>query len=529
MRFRAYVNEPSRNKSIYFNAVLNILVFAYLVFISKFQTDPHHDGYIIGSSAAITKGMPPQAGAFSQYGPLTPLVAGMFMKVFGVNVISLRLLAAITVFVIYLILKNILERVGLDKKTSLLLGLFWVFANHITSTSFPGSNFFWPSLLSTFFLISALALLLQKKIDRKTNVLYFISGLFICLATFTRIQSGVVIALIFFGAILGWVDKKIAIKISTGFFLGVLLSVIFLNLSGAIHDFVNQVIVWPLFTYPSLGSGNNYNRFQFFIFLSLPIGTLMISWFLSRSRIALRNVPPIILFITITFILVIVQRSGSGILNSDLNAYVRLIVGDQLDRVIVWPYYLFFVICFVYVIGLLRKHVYFRSVSLNQFLILIFALSISIQIFPQPDIGHLWWMSPILIPTISLVQKERIIELFLNQTLPIFLASSLVLNGLYFLQPWREYEYKPFRGTFAVPVKVKAVSVYRPLESLDYSKKTIFLCHDGIHVVASGTYQSADKFFVDWGPLPKGIDEFKRESSTERIVICDKKRNICLT
>ena len=101
--------------------------------------------------------------------------------------------------------------------------------------------------------------------------------------------------------------------------------------------------------------------------------------------------------------------------------------------------------------------------------------------------------------------------------------SALIMNLQYFFKPWKEYSYSPMKGTFASPQKARAVDIYKPLENLDYTKKTIFLCHDGIHSVAPGYFVSNDKFFVDWGPLFNNEKETSREIAAQRIVVCDRK------
>ncbi len=71
------------------NFVVSILlkfgVSLYLVKLCFYGTEPHHDGYILGSAATVADSLPVHSGAFSQYGPMTPWIAGSFLQLTSVD------------------------------------------------------------------------------------------------------------------------------------------------------------------------------------------------------------------------------------------------------------------------------------------------------------------------------------------------------------------------------------------------------------------------------------------------------------
>jgi hypothetical protein len=94
---------------------------------------------------------------------------------------------------------------------------------------------------------------------------------------------------------------------------------------------------------------------------------------------------------------------------------------------------------------------------------------------------------------------------------------------------WARYEYKPLVGTYAHKTKVESVKVYEPLTQYLLKENALFLCHDGLHAIASQRYASIDQWFVNWGPIGQtnfgSIDltsEDSRLKSARNIVVCDK-------
>ena len=521
----------SKNKEIALSILIKFGVGVYLAILTPFQGDPHHDGYILGSAAAVADGLPVHSGAFSQYGPVTPWIAGSFLKLTSISVLNLRVLSAILTFLIYLSLERTLKKLDFSKSTARLVSISWILINHVTSTAFSGAFFLWPSLVSTLLLLLSLNLVLESIEKKYCRSLLFLSGTLIAFAFFTRIQSILVVIILISLSLLLRQQFKNVLVISLGVSVGIILVPIYLKNLGAFPDYWDQVIRWPATAYPSLGSGNNYNRFQFFLYLTLPIACLIYFWLAEKFLLNKRGLKFLVSLLFLGVIIFVISKLSGELLNSDENTYMRLIVGDQLNRIIFWPIYLCFLGTFA--LALLTSIPKFRRVEFDNsksIYITSFGLSVTPQIFPQADIAHLWWIAPLLIPPALLLARSFQIDLvaFEKPFYPILIAA-LISSTFYLQKDWARYEYKPLVGTYAYKTKVESVKVYEPLTQYLLKENALFLCHDGLHAIASQRYAAIDQWFVDWGPINQtkfgSIDltsEDPRLKSARNIVVCDK-------
>ena len=75
------------------NRMALIVHFAQLVFVFsayRLEPDPHHDGVIYGAAVGASQGLVPQRDFLSQYGPMQPLINGIWLTLFGTSMLSLR-------------------------------------------------------------------------------------------------------------------------------------------------------------------------------------------------------------------------------------------------------------------------------------------------------------------------------------------------------------------------------------------------------------------------------------------------------
>ena len=71
-----------------------------LFLVAPLQVDPHHDGIILGAAVASANGQFGPGSAFSQYGPLSPLIHGFFLDLTSSSMLNLRYFAALnTLFI----------------------------------------------------------------------------------------------------------------------------------------------------------------------------------------------------------------------------------------------------------------------------------------------------------------------------------------------------------------------------------------------------------------------------------------------
>jgi hypothetical protein len=172
---------------------------AVLLLVAPLQVDPHHDGIILGAAIASSNGLFGPSEAFSQYGPLSPLLHGWFLEAFGNSMLNLRYFAALNALVISALLFSLIRKIA-DNWAALLISSTWVFTSAIWSTTFPGALLPWPSLIATALLLSGMNLLTPVFSENQysRNQIYSrlaIAGCLFGLTGFARQQTWIAAAL----------------------------------------------------------------------------------------------------------------------------------------------------------------------------------------------------------------------------------------------------------------------------------------------------------------------------------------------
>lgn len=503
---------------------LRALTFAYCLILSVFRPDLHHDGYILASAVAVADGLAPHSGAFSQYGPITPLITGLFLSLTTSTVFSMRILAGIIMFLISIILEKLLTNMQISLSLARAIALNWVFTNHVVATIFPAANLLWPSLIATLLLLVACLLVTFGQETSKNFYFQAISGAFLSLAFFTRIQFFLVVPTIMILQIL----FRRKLRELSGLYIGTLMCtlgiVIYLTFTSSITDYFSQVIVWPLKTYPELGAENNYNIFLFILFITLP--ALLILVFIVVER-ALPQIYTSKFFALLFGLGTWLVSVFSGVLlASKENTYLRLIVGDQFNRILVWPFY--FCLLVTVLVGFIQLAnrnaplLSFRQSPPPFTVVLSIGLVASTAVYPKPDVSHIWWVVPLLVPsTLITLKRINLNSLKIARFVTTFTFAGIIASFSFFNQDWTANDYKPLKFTFSPQSAKSATEVYLPLSEFLEGKKAIFLCKDGIHAIASGEYSSSDQWFVSWGPSADSETLKKRVQESDALIVCD--------
>jgi hypothetical protein len=479
--------------------------------VAPLQIDPHHDGIILGAAIGSSSGHIGPAGAFSQYGPLSPLIQGFFLNIFGNSMLNLRYFAALNALLISYLLYKLVSKFTLQRN-ALLISSTWIFTSAIWSTTFPGALLAWPSMISTAVILAAMNILtrvlLGKNIGKLSeNVNLFAAGILLGLTGFARQQTwlAAVIAAIILIVHFGKIKQGLICYVSGAVFAlaGIF---IWLTLIGSLRSYINQVIVWPLGAYSTLGANNNYNRYQFASYLIQSLVFVSVLYFVALTKRFIRSTK--IRFIATLSISLFIVFNGFWIAKqSQWKASIRVILGEPQEKLILSLSYF----ACISSIGL-SLYFLFKLKNLNQSLRIKFAIAILglvgvIQLYPQPDVLHLWWVAPIFLPS-ALFATEIISHkfAFINvsnfvYTLIVFCIVGLFLATKFIYQPWTEYELPVMKGTYAFESKAKDVNTFDEIQKYIKIGKTSFDCPDGIYAVSDGDYNAADEWFVNWGML----------------------------
>jgi hypothetical protein len=515
--------------------VLSGVVSYLYVRVAPLQVDPSHDGLMLSAAIGVSEGRDVLSEVFSQYGPLPPLINGFVVSIFGTHLLVLRYFAAaqclVTGILIYLLSKKVTS-----KELSQKISLFWILCSAIWSTSFPGALLAWPSITAT--ILTMMGLLFLAEQSSNGNTLFpFVAGALFSLAGFCRIQAFVIVPMLFLCTSMKFPKKrKVIISCISGYFVAIAAFVLYMILNKNIDDFINQVIVTPLLSYSGVGAEQHYNRFQIPMYLIKSTAFLLIvsatSYVISKTKSIFASIPLIVILLSTLMIF------GKSILGLDIPIRIRVLLGEAWSDILLAPYY-FSAVASILMIYLVMKRKS-RILNFNETIISIVSLGMIVQLYPQPDVMHLWWIAPVLILTIpitmSLIQKQEIStslkfsflrNIYTAKSIStILIAMSLVgaFQGVVFVtKDWSEYSLPVLQGTYAESEKVKNQRIFDVIPKYAIPQSSSFDCLEGIYSVAAGKYLATDQWFVNWG-------NNKKESQNLGTVrfICDKTKNYAL-
>ena len=152
-----------------YSVPLALFVFALLFFgfYSLLGIDLHHDGIMFKAAVDAANGKAVFREFFSQYGVLSPLLQGAFIKIFGAELIVLKLLTALfyaaSVVVYYQICCRFLPAKEWWYRVLCLLMYFWLSADSCV-TAHP-----WASVYALFFLLLAIYFAIRYFDDPEKN------------------------------------------------------------------------------------------------------------------------------------------------------------------------------------------------------------------------------------------------------------------------------------------------------------------------------------------------------------------------
>ncbi len=492
---------------------------AVLFGVSPFQGDGHHDGIVFAPSVAFSEGLVVQKDAFSQYGPLNVWLYGSILKLFPNQVLVLRIAVALLSLITAWVLFQVLKRTSLSNR-AILITTTWITANAVYMTSFPASPLPWASVTANLFALIGLFFLVAENRDKKQNKALFLSGLFFGVSVFARVQF---IALIPILLLLMLVTKtlmtmKSLVWMALGFVFGMSFIVYILLMQGALIPYVNQSIVFPITKYPSFGYSTNYNLYLFTLLLTVPIFAFGLLFLIKKLIKSFSTVLATIMILSLLLVLNFVSRWV--VPNSTLPLIPRVVIGEIIEKSGLWLGYSSALVCLVAPLMLLKKHKLHRdTTSIGELATIATGFIGVLQLYPYPDVQHLWWASPILIPALHFAPKVALTKEFL------LLCKCTILTGLilfvYFLhQPWYEFKNHSMKGVYSTQEKTELYEVFLPIEKYTDSRSYRFDCEDGIHSVAGGKYLSVDKWFVNWGNIQNNS---RVPRNVKAIFICDKK------
>lgn len=529
-------NRFSTLRPIYHFLLIGLLDLVILIPQAKLDPDPHHDGVMFAAAVGVAEGKIPNRDVFAQYGPLPPILQAQVLKVFGFNLLNLRIatgiLLTVTAILVFIFLRN---QIGF--KYAFLIQLLWV----MSYPKLPLPPLMpWASVICTLLILISLYCWKSASSNNlqglRAKVLLFASGFTVSLAIFARIQllffvfaiSCILVAQLFKSKN----RKPETIYFLFGSLFMTLVSLSWLIQNSALQDFVQQCISWPRKFYGESYLPTTIFTKDGFIYWATwyyyPLFYLVLVFYMRnfKSRSGKIQIQPkfqILASWLFAFIMALTFVVLSTLEVKNKSYLNPLLQGQWIIEKM--PLSLFYLTA---TLGFMKIFVYLnpKNKECDFFEILIIAAAIA-QLYPGSDPIHLWWITPILLVTVlpRFIKSEfsTTIEARKFSFLLIFFVLISILNLVQFQSKDRvEFPRDSILVGMQAPVD-EARFVGKSLEliaSLSTNNDILFDCSDGLYAVAGGRYLAKDKYFVNWGP-----DHVIQSTDYSIIFVCRMSKN----
>lgn len=177
------------NSKKYFLVLSTVLYFIAIIYLLKFNPDPHHDGILFSAGSATSNGLVPQLDYLFIWGPLFPYLLSIPFITWN-SLLSLRIFGYIIICITAFLIYRVNNR-NLPRHISAMLSVTWLASypaiSIYSSNIWPTAMTSWPNMYGfMMILISILILLNQKKSNEKYIFLPFIAGTFAVASIFIR-------------------------------------------------------------------------------------------------------------------------------------------------------------------------------------------------------------------------------------------------------------------------------------------------------------------------------------------------------
>ena len=492
------------------------LEFFYLAYIHSWEVDPHHDGIMYTAAVGVYEGKVPNRDFFAQYGPVSPIIQGLWFRLTEPTVWSLKILTSLGLALIGLLIYCGAKR-RLSSPTSALLSICWMLSGPF---GLP-----WSSVFSTIFILVSLLLLesiLNYQRPRRNRHYGFLIGVLLAIGTFTRIHT----VIVYFAIILGFLvlrDRRKYFGTSAALTLGFLLTLCSTTLalakSNALVGYVEQCILWASGRYaggPELSISFFFNLAWIPLFgvINLFILKQLVQCNDFKFRSTFKIILPVFLVYSMFVLLSQLPRSGPETLRNP--RILAIISGQKAHFSFNFLLLTFFTGLLAYALHKTSRNLDFGFIagSKSQIVYFLLALATLTQLYPYADEYHIAFVAPVVIVTcVFLLPQNSEVDKYQQAfcSLAIALIPTLIAHSLILANVERvEFRSKTLSGMYGGWQSSKSLDL--TMRHLEREVPGInFICADGLYAGAGGRYLAADEKFVTWGPPSKEILVVDRE------------------
>lgn len=480
---------------------------------ARFDPDPHHDGIQLATAIGVADGLKVHSQVFSQYGPITPWINGWWLSLTSPTLLSLRYFAALQLIGITILTYLISEKFGIRRSIRIFMVSAWLLSCPVWAyQKWFFSLWPWPSITYTLAILGALYLLIDRRSPGPQDSAWLsIAGLLIGVASFTRPNYGIVLLMVlgFFTFVLrNEVSNRQVVAFTSGFVIPILIALLRLWATDSIYPWLRQSVVGPL---DGKASVANFDFSYFYgIYLQgwkeligLITGLILIARFLKETVLFRALIILVALLVGLKLFTQFnalqsqtwtVQASVTDSMADPLSAMAPIRLALISSGILIPT---MFLTCIRRRRGQFNPKADVSPLAIPTLLACAFA-GVA-QLYPLPDVYHLWWASPpILILCGFMLNSLRRRWLFL--TVALFLPTYLL--GTVRLREQLEVNRTTWDGGALDGMQIDNdlfQSYYRAamlLNQIDTPAQ--FECRDGLWAVFEGRYMSSNPAFVSW-------------------------------
>lgn len=501
----------------------SLMTLALLVFgtASAMDPEPYHDGSQLPAAIGVSQGLRVHEDVFSAYGFITAWLQGLFVHLFGPNLLTIRFLNAALLTVVAIQIYVVGQRLLRTRASAFGLALCWILLWPGMAVSWSTPLLPWPSVLFLVFQLFALQMLLQAQSSTslsRSRLEYFLAGLSLGLATLTRLNYGFALVTSVFIALL-FTRRRICLTWSGVFSLvaglcsGLLGPLLVLAIQGGFSRFVEQSIVGPLQGKAIVSATPIDYVLAAYVWAAVPLTLcLATAWLASRVH---RSSPRIAYLLLGVALIANLGWSSVALTDSPTRSFLlsRVSWAYAADIQAMQPLYFFAVatpiiallLIALPLIGRTRVTATGGSKRYREprlVLVGLVALASLVQIYPIADPNHLWWAIPIsglfVLLTLRIFTSGRAYR-FLALTLLIPpMLLSLGTGWAYYSQDRTQVQSGVLSGMYIKAEYASSVTEVDKFLALLEPESTVFNCHEGLFAVWRGEYLASTARYVDY-------------------------------
>jgi hypothetical protein len=467
---------------------------------------------MFAAAVAVSQGDLPNRDAFAQYGPVTPLLQGVWLFLTSPTVLSMRRLSVIFILLISVLMYHLLKKVA-GRTLALLLNAAWVLTGPF---GLP-----WSSLITTALSLSVIALIgsaiSPSQSARKQSIYFIAAGFISAVGIFTRIHFILIaLAVYLFLKLRRGTQSKFGFNYFDFSFLVTMFSIVItMSYFKLFIPYVQQCIIWAFGKYSTAPELSKSLLIDFLWIPTIAIALLtllLVLAFSKRTHSTLGKSIPLLLVFLIALTAVFssrLTRTGEQTLR---NPKILLIDGSQKFLYGVGYFAITFLVILVIFFFVKQK------MSLQKFPIAVWVAAAALgQLYPFFDPHHVWFISPILIVALLNLfdlQEFRFRGLIQSGLKPMLTIIIVALFAQFVLNT------NQTRYQYSSPQMLGMSSIWRSADEIDRTLIALnayaipnsvqFDCADGLFAVGNGKYLADSPMFVTWGPSTNATNKTKQ-------------------